>query len=371
MPIKFDEALEVALVLTEDLEARIQQLVGQITKLEKKNNLGLRKFKAEVGLESPEEIARYLSQWDPSGTEKMPKGLYVSWILKLIATAQIRFPEDGVRLRNALTIFDKIKKTTRFKGDKDIHKYKSFRELESITRKFQNELSQTDEPSNLRSWFKWVERQGVTLFYKDEKFTVLRFDAENYLDRSSGSYQPDITQGVQVVPKKLTVGTHGQQIETSWVPLWAAEEVDPSTAKTVTPTAVALSRLACGTAYCVANPTTAQSYLNRGPLYATFKDGDFYLLADVSWGEFMNEEDKPFKFMTAVSAFFFSKLIVEKHEELGENAIKNLVRLISTAMKHGKVRAMGPNGEFDASALPPAVGKMIQAALQIGGMELS
>lgn len=369
MPIKFNDLLAEALILSEDLEARIQQLVGQINKLEKKNNLGLRKFKGQTSLEDPEEIARYLAQWDPSGTENKPKGLYVSWILKLVATGQIRLPEDGTRLRNSLTIFDKIKKTKRFKGDKDIHKYKSFRELEAITKKFQNELSQSDEPTTLRQWFKWVERQGVDLFFKDEKFTVLKFDAEQFLDRSGGGYNPEITQGIQVVPKKMMVGQHGQEIETSWVPLWAAEDADPNRAEIVTPTAMALSRLACGTSYCVASPTTAQSYLNRGPLYATFKDGDMYVLGDVHWSEFMNQEDKPFDYMTAVSAYGFSNIILQKHDELGERAVKNIAQIIGRAIKDGKVRAYDKRtGEYTVDALPPAIKETIMSALEIGGI---
>lgn len=357
MFVVFENSLNEALVLTEDLEARIKQLIGQINKLDKKGSIGLRRFKHQNNLENPEDVARNIAQWDPSGTEKVPKGLYVGWILKMISSGQIRLPEDGVRVRNSLTIFDKIKKTTRFKGDKDIHKYKHFRDLESVTKKFQSELSQTDEPNNLRAWFKWVERQGVDKFYGDEKFTVLKFDSSAYQENR------EITGGIEVVPKKMVIGQHGQDIETSWVPLWADPNANPENAQTVTPTAMALSRLACGTSYCVASPITAQTYLNAGPLYATFKEGDLYLLANVTWSEFMNQEDLGFKHMAATTAYFMSKLIIDTHEKLGEQAVRNITRIIKTSLEAGMIRG-GGGGD-----LPPRIKDTIAKAIQLGSRQ--
>jgi len=363
----------------------MKQLIPQISKLqggmsprgiEKKQSLGLRRYQDDSKITDPEAIARDLAQWDPSGTEKVPKGLYVSWILKMVGTSQIRLPEDGVRLRNALTIFDKIKLTSRFKGDKDIHKYKNFRELESVTKKFQEGLTQPDEPNNLKTWWVWVKKQGVDLFYKDKKFTVLLFDSSPF-QAANG----EITKGIEVVSKKTAVGQHGQEIEASWVPLWAAPDANPENAHTVTPTAMALSKLATGTSYCVASPTTAQSYLNSGPLYAIFKKddesdakqrGDLYLLANHNWTEFMNQDDKPFDFMTSLSAVFLSKLVIAKSDILGSSAVDNIIQHVKKALKGGKLRSTTGllnggdprTGEW-VMGLPPALEEIVTQAINI------
>jgi hypothetical protein len=371
----FEKSLDAALTLIfEDLENRIELLVGQVNKLDKKGSAkeraALDKFRQDNNLQEPEEIIRSLAQYDPSGTEDTPKGTYVGWILTTLSTGQIRLPEDGSKVRNALTIFDKYKKTKRWEGETDINQYvpkknSSFSQLESITRKFQAELSQAGEPSSIRKWVQWVERQGVEPFYKDERFEVLKFDASEFM-RGEGQGHEKITHEVEVVPRKLMLDKGGKEIEVNWVPIWAdenykttiyrtgeqrrewppmsAEESGEGVGYIVTPTAMALSRLATGTALCVANPVAGQNwYLNKGPLYAMFKDNAqgenvMYLLSNHVWDEFMNDDNDAIVVSGSSTAYFMAKMIINKHEELGGQAVRNIATIIKRSIAQGKIR---------------------------------
>lgn len=69
-----------------------------------------------------EEIERW-KEADPTS------GKYLTWIVRQVKQGGIRFPEDYVKVFNALRDFDQAKKSPQFSGPKDINQYKRYGDL--------------------------------------------------------------------------------------------------------------------------------------------------------------------------------------------------------------------------------------------------
>lgn len=71
----------------------------------------------------PEDQVEEISSYDPTS------GKYLNWILRMLQAKHLRFPEDGPKLFERLSQFQKLSKKPAFTGKKDLNKYASYGEL--------------------------------------------------------------------------------------------------------------------------------------------------------------------------------------------------------------------------------------------------
>lgn len=257
-----------------------------------------RRLARTQNLASKEDLISYLNQFDP--TENGAK--YTQWIVKIVGEGRLNLPEDGERLLRTLGIFDKVK-NSKVDINKDINSYNNFRDFEQIMMKYRKAVENNN--LSVAQWEKWVATKGFKKVYSDGRFTLIRFDNTGEM--------------IKVFPNK--VGAY----ESSWLPEQFATG-DTKLAE-FDLAAVSMSKLAAGTSYCVAHPGTAASYLNAGPLYAIFKDGEFILLADYSWESFANREDRMISTASPQIAFFLSKALITNPSEISnQKAVANIIK---------------------------------------------
>lgn len=255
----------------------------------------------ENNITDDNHLIQYLNQYDP--TKEIAK--YTQWIIRITGEGRIKLPEDGERLYKALSIFDKVKQSTKIPINKDINSYKHFREFEKLMQQY-NEAA-ADNNLSVRQWEKWIKTKGYRKIYSDSKFTLLRFDM--------------LGKKIEVYPDSVN------EYESNWIPTHFGTPDKTKQARNLDIAAVAVSKLACGTSYCVANPVTAEGYLSGGPLYAIFKEGKFMLLADALWSEFKNKDDIQLSTPSPQLALFLSKVIISNQNDI--TGINRLASLIS------------------------------------------
>jgi hypothetical protein len=292
--------------ILENLERKIEPLMRKLSGLEERQ---LSRLARMLGLPDPdlESIIRAANKYDPTTR----KATYTYWIVKALANSSLRLPDDAERLTGTLAFFDRIKKSKRFTDEKDINKYETFRELEQVAAKYQS-LEDESQPTSLRQWEQWIKKQGVTLFYKDEVFTVLKFELTGKTE--------------EVAPTK----TKGSILQ-NWYPTWAIDGEPSQQPKVLDTGAIAVAKLATGTQYCVQNPVTAQdSYLKSGPLFGIFKRGELYMLSTETWGEIMNTGDMRLMKTDVTTAYFLSQYLLANYDKMPERAIQTIQRLIDS-----------------------------------------
>lgn len=289
----------------------------------------LQKLVRENGIDDSEELIRFMNQFDP--TDEQAK--YTQWILKSAAEGRFRLPEDGNRVKTTLTIFHNIKKSGRVQINKDINAYKNFREFEKLMSQYKGEGE--DLGQSVKQWEKWIKTQGYDLVYRDEKFTLLKFEQTG--------------DKIEVFP--ASIGKY----ESKWIPTKFRTDKDTSPSITVDKTALAVSILSCGTSYCVADPRTAETYLKSGPLYAFFKDGKFSFLAEPHLHEFANTDDSMIKTASTQLGFFLTKVLLKVPEKVVD--IDAFQRRIAQVL------------EARGDTIPPKVKKYMYQALAIGSSD--
>lgn len=279
----------------------IQTVEGINQKAQKQNklilplssNISFHKIMKRNKLNNFADLVTYINQFDPTGSNAK----YTQWLIKIIASGQLNIPEDGERITKTLKIFNKIKNSTKIDINKDINKYTNFRELETIVNKYN--ITDDDGPVTVRQWEDWIKKQGMTEIYEDNKYSLVRYDLT----------------GTKITVFPNSIG----QYDYSWIPIQFAPKNEPekiAKAADVDAAALAVSKLACNTSYCVVNPHTAKGYLDEGPLYILYKDGAFYLLANATWSQFRNTQDISIKNMSPQLAFFISKVILQHSDKL-------------------------------------------------------
>ncbi len=170
-----------------------------------------------------EEIARSV---DPTPENKKT---YLPWIVSLMSSGNIRFPEDTEKVNQALKTFDKLKSKPQFNGSKNIYSYKTYGDLVRII----------DESSGVKT--------------KGEE------------------YRGNLTTGMQEI--------YGDSVY--------------RVIKLTTPEAT--SKLCRGTEWCVKDPKFSKDYLEKGPLFLFYKNGERYALLHFDSKQFKDIYDKELK----------------------------------------------------------------------------
>jgi len=301
--------------LAEDIESRMPRFLAQLQKANR--NARLLRLARAVHASGPEAVIYYIGSVDPTGKA----GKYVAWIIDMVLSGQIILPEDAERVTYLLKIFDVAKRSRTFQHDKNIFNYKNFSEFAKLVESLGGGEDKAKETQNLslRKWKAWIERQGYNKFYGDNVFTLLEF-------KLTGKKE------------KVIATSHSRGYSTDYLPVWAANTVAITTARPdISPAeidtgALAISRLVTGTAYCVQNPLTAESYLERGPLYALFREGSLYALSTSQWTEFRDTNDVSLAIPSPALAYFLSKVIFDRREDIDKWGVQVIQRLIKRGM---------------------------------------
>lgn len=120
----------LALVRGVRARARISRVVERFqfnaAATPQKIQLMLTKFGPDSGIQNPvtEEQLNYLADSDPTAT-----GNYFQYLVNQFRAGNIKMPEDSSILRDALKLYDKVKRSTIFTGKKDIFQYKDVGDL--------------------------------------------------------------------------------------------------------------------------------------------------------------------------------------------------------------------------------------------------
>lgn len=274
-------------LILEALDTRIQALSNQIKKALDNNNHHLKRLIAQNELgNSLETIIRFIGEFDPTNGSAVP------WIIKLITKGRIHLPDDRIRLMPAIELFNKVKKRSEFKGNKDLNQYNSLRDLEKAVEPFVDQQSRKQEAERLRKLKDEIGETGQATIYQDSKFKVIMFDC----------------RGKEKV-----------------VPIQSYKEE-----KLVTSTAIEVAEIAQETDWCLKDPMTAQSFLDSGPLYLIHKDNEPYMMADYRFGEFKNQEDAQIVKPSPMTDYFLGTFV--KTVPLPRAAIKN-INMVRKALK--------------------------------------
>jgi hypothetical protein len=177
------------------------------------------------------------SRVDPSGD----KGLYVEWIVNRINKGNIRWPEDRVRVTQALGVFNELKKTPRILRERnispDVNKY-TLHDLEKI-----NDEIQGIDLKSQRQTNEEAKQEGAKVIYEKRRWKIIQ------------------------------IGGPG---------------VDPEKA----------SQAAClyakNTHWCTSDAEVNKQYLEKGPLYVVFDRGE--KVAQTDGDQVMDIDDDPIEF---------------------------------------------------------------------------
>lgn len=252
--------------LSEALDTRMERLKAQATKLMAQPNV--QRTMEHNNLQSPEDFVNLAARCD------ITNGSQVPWVMNMVAKGQIRLPEDEERVKRALTIFERIKRTAQYTGPKDLNQVKTFRELEAVANRYEDAMTKRQGTAAVKT-AKAEGRlpSGVSVVYEDEKFKVVKYELSP-----------------QEQQRALDARQHRYGGGGSGRAAYA-----PSSA------GLALSRLCKeGTPsgkriqWCVSSPETGDlDYLSGGPLFLIYKDGEPYILATHNWDQIMNIDDIP------------------------------------------------------------------------------
>jgi hypothetical protein len=127
---------------------------------------------------------------------------------------------------------------------------------------------------------------------EDEMFKVLKFDAKG--------------QGNDQLP----LDYYERFDEYTFKQIQAAKASNASLAGFMTSkTALAVSDYARGSQWCVTSPRTAQQYLDSGPLYLVFKNGEKYMLCNHSFTDMRDVNDVNLSTPGQITDIFLSRLV--------------------------------------------------------------
>ena len=154
---------------------------------------------------------------------------YVTWIARQLQQKKIRLPEDAGKMREQLTQFTKLKRSPKFKGEKDIQKY----DPSSLYRVVNENKTQVSEKEQIRE-LKTKGRPGAQIVYNRDGMVM-----------------------------------------------YAVTEPE------------ALMELSSNTNWCTTQEDHAKRYLkNDNTIYTIYKNGEPYVQYDPKSNQLMNTEDK-------------------------------------------------------------------------------
>jgi hypothetical protein len=118
--------------------------------------------------ELTEQLVRDLATADPTATQKHNPLSYLHWIVRAWRNKGFRWPEDSDRIREALTLFDKVKKRLP-QEQRDILRVKTLHNLEDLVERFEN----VEEQKSQRQVEREIKVQGARKLYDDGEYQVI------------------------------------------------------------------------------------------------------------------------------------------------------------------------------------------------------
>lgn len=125
-----------------------------------------------------DEMMKQIVKADPTGKD------YVQWLSKHVAKGNIKLPEDHSKIHGQLKIFDRLKKSPKFTGAKDIERYNPG-ELYKVIQSRANEKSGKEKSSD---YGRLIVDKGDYKIYKIDPSKMGKSEATNALiNASSGT----------------------------------------------------------------------------------------------------------------------------------------------------------------------------------------
>jgi len=247
---------------------------------------------------------------------------YVQWIASMYKgksitrgqpnTKLINLPEDIEKINKQLAIFNKLRRSPKFKGEKDIFKYTPATLYDAVG-EGESTLEQGEEAPVAPAEVTWDQMsEGAKREWMDANFDKVKDQilsgknfagAELIVDESgetAASFEPhefkpkyDDTMTCSVC-QKLKDG-HDDPFVPTEGRYQIIKVTDPR----------ALSALSQGTNWCTKNEGTAAHYLEKGPDYVFFLNGAQYAQWDPNGGNFLNPKDSPFAKETPLRGFSY------------------------------------------------------------------
>lgn len=149
-----DLLVEQYTLMCENIEQKLPHLVKQFA--------GVRLSKLLPRNISPERFANAVNEIAQDTDPTYPRAEYITWILRMIKSRSIIVPEDMPKVYETLHAFDRLKKTARFVGVKDINQYSDYAGL-AITVKSNDTVVSKGEEKRLATL------NGTKEIYEDAK----------------------------------------------------------------------------------------------------------------------------------------------------------------------------------------------------------
>jgi len=267
-----DFKTQINKVLSEDLDDKMPHLIASLTQ---------KKSKWEG--DDPEAFIRLIAQFDPTGNQAK----YMNWIIGQVKRANIKLPEDGSRLHDALEFFLKHRNKANWPGKRDLNQYKNWRTIEDLMWELggkEEELKTKGEQAReiKTKGARWVFGMIIpVIMYYDDKGKIIKSD-EIKSRREAGL--PIIKKNVDLEYRLLEVAT-------------------PE----------ALYEYGRGTRWCTAakDNTYSEYYLKKGPLYIGFRGKEKFFQADNDFAEFMDVKDSGLYTLSPATDFFLAHVAQE------------------------------------------------------------
>lgn len=216
-----------------------------------------------------------MTEWDPTGDK------FVDYIARQVRDRRIDLPNDGPRMLNTLTTFNKIRNTGRlanqwkqFKGGQyvDINRYKNWRELEGLIEEFVG-----DED------LKGSKDQQRTLKVLAEEGSELVFETD--IPTRSGTKNVKIYR-LDTPAACVFYGMNSRWCTSTLHDTHANADARPPY---IVSHGIKVPYLERG--QYKGYPTTAANYLSRGPLYVIYVDDKPYIQMTNNFSEVRNTQD--------------------------------------------------------------------------------
>lgn len=143
------------------------------------------------------ELIRTANDADPTGE----RAVYTQWLINMDIAGKIAFPEDIEKVKEALTIFDRVKKLANVNIPKDINQYKSYSELAKAIEPYETEISKGErERVKVRKGSKEIYNDGLYIVYwidtpEASHDLCYKFGAKNWCTKDVSYAKQYLTDG--------------------------------------------------------------------------------------------------------------------------------------------------------------------------------
>jgi hypothetical protein len=234
-------------------------------------------------------------EYDPTANHK-----YIPWIVRQVATKNLKLPTQGEALRDDLMTLERLLKIPAYKGPRDLYQISTFSELQKVIKKHGNLRSKTSSE-------KAKKARGGKVAATEGRYSLVKItDPDTLVSWAWKAYSKDNPNWKEapVLPVKGMDGPSDG--------LW-----------------------------CVRFPRYANTYLSSDPFYLVLKDGGPYVGMVISRGECQTLRNRGIDTAQAYEIFPVVKSLLANQELTGNCKVFGNIRFLEHDVKPGETVA-GP-----------------------------